>query len=144
MAIAKLKLLNIEFPQEKNDDVLMKLIKLDNFHPELASKFVDSVHGLTVLNRENLYADLIAKMEEANEKYNIGLQEKEITDTKINIIQADTFFCNLLEKAARYEVAKKDLQTMIDEDAAGIKQLQHIIESDSDVNLNFDDLLVNI
>ena len=31
MAIAKLKLLNIEFPQEKNDDVLMKLIKLDNF-----------------------------------------------------------------------------------------------------------------
>ena len=140
MAIAKLKLLNIEFPQEKNDDVLMKLIKLDNFHPELASKFVDSVHGLTVLNRENLYVDLIAKMEEANEKYNIGLQEKEITDTKINIIQADTFFCNLLEKAARYEVAKKDLQTMLDEDVAGIKQLQHIIESDSDVNLNFDDL----
>ena len=140
MAIAKLKLLNIEFPQEKNDDVLMKLIKLDNFHPELASKFVDSVHGLTVLNRENLYADLISKMEEANEKYNIGLQEKEITDTKINIIQADTFFCNLLEKAARYEVAKKDLQTMLDEDVAGIKQLQHIIESDSDVNLNFDDL----
>ena len=53
MAIAKLKLLEIEFPAQQYDAVLLKLINLDNFHPEPASKFADSVQGLSVLNREN-------------------------------------------------------------------------------------------
>lgn len=140
MAIAKLKLLDIEFPQEKDDEVLMKLIKLDNFHPELASKFVDSVQGLTVLNRENPYADLIAKMENAKEHYGLQLEEQEITDTKINIIQADSFFCNILEEVASIEKMRNELQIMQDENVAAMKQLQHIIEADSNVDLNFDQL----
>ena len=74
MAIAKLNLLEIEFPQEQDDAVLMKLVNLDNFHPEYASKFADSVQGLSVLNRENPYADLIGRMEEAKEKYQIDLK----------------------------------------------------------------------
>lgn len=49
MAIAKLKLLEIEFPAEQYDAVLMKLINTKDFHPELASKFADSVQGLSVL-----------------------------------------------------------------------------------------------
>ena len=41
MAIAKMMLLNIEFSQKQYDDVLLKLIEQDNFHPEPASNFVD-------------------------------------------------------------------------------------------------------
>ena len=74
MAIAKLKLLEIEFPAEQYDSVLMKLINLDGFHPEYASKFADSVQGLSVLNRENPYADLIARMEEARDGYHLDLK----------------------------------------------------------------------
>ena len=99
MAIAKLKLLEIEFPQEKYDAVLMKLAKLDDFHPEYASQIADSVHGLSVLNRENPYADLITRMEETKDKYQVNLQCQDIDDTRMNIIQADTFFCNVLEQA---------------------------------------------
>ena len=108
MAIAKLKLLEIEFPAQQYDAVLLKLINLDNFHPEPASKFADSVQGLSVLNRENPYADLIARMEEARDKYHLQLQSADVDNVRMNIIQADTFFCNVLEKAAQIEKVKED------------------------------------
>lgn len=136
MAIAKLNLLEIEFPQEQDDAVLMKLVNLDNFHPEYASKFADSVQGLSVLNRENPYADLIGRMEEAKEKYQIDLKCIDVDNTKMNVIQADTFFCNVLEKASQIEKIRDDLQQMITENEATITQLEHMINSD----LDFDQL----
>ena len=136
MAIAKLKLLEIEFPAEQYDSVLMKLINLDNFHPEYASKFADSVQGLSVLNRENPYADLISRMEEARDNYHLKLKSLPIDNARINIIQADTFFCNVLEQVTKIEKVKEDLQTMIDENEATISQLEHMIDAD----LDFDSL----
>lgn len=136
MAIAKLKLLEIEFPAQQYDAVLLKLINLDNFHPEPASKFADSVQGLSVLNRENPYADLIARMEEARDKYHLQLQSADVDNVRMNIIQADTFFCNVLEKAAQIEKVKEDLLAMIQENEATISQLEHMI----DANIDFDRL----
>lgn len=136
MAIAKLKLLEIEFPAGQYDAVLMKLINTDDFHPELASKFADSVQGLSVLNRENPYADLIARMEEARDNYHLKLQNINVESTRINIIQADTFFCNVLEQVAKIEKVKQDLQNMIEENEATISQLEHMI----DAKLDFDRL----
>ena len=123
MAIAKLKLLEIEFPAEQYDSVLMKLINLDGFHPEYASKFADSVQGLSVLNRENPYADLIARMEEARDGYHLDLKCQDVDNTRINIIQADTFFCNVLEQVTKIEKVKEDLQQMIEENEGTISQL---------------------
>lgn len=136
MAIAKLKLLEIEFPQEQYDEILLKLINLDGFHPEYASKFADSVQGLSVLNRDNPYADLIQRMEEARDRYHLDLQCRVIDNTRINIIQADTFFCNVLEEVTKIEKVKEDLTTMIEENEDTISQLEHMINSD----LNFDHL----
>lgn len=132
MAIAKLKLLEIEFPQERCDEVLMKLINLDGFHPEYASKFADTVQGLSVLNRENPYADLISRMEEARDKYKLDIICKVIGNTKINIIQADTYFCNVLEQVTKIEKVKEDLVTMIDENERTIAQLEHMVNADFD------------
>lgn len=136
MAIAKMKLVEIEFPIEKSDELLMKLINLDDFHPEYASKFVDSVQGLSVLNKENPYADLIARMEEAKIKYELDLKECVVDNTRMNIIQADTFFCNVLEKAAKIEEVKDNLEKMIKENEDTIQQLGYMIDSD----INYDRL----
>lgn len=137
MAIAKLKLLEIEFPAEQYDSVLMKLINLDNFHPEYASKFADSVHGLSVLNRENPYADLITRMEEARDKYHLDLKCLPLESTRINIIQADTFFCNVLEQVTKIEKVKEDLTQMIEENEGTISQLEHMIDADLDFDRLF-------
>jgi len=132
MAIAKMKLLEIEFPVEKYDETLMKLIRTENFHPELASKFADSVQGLSVLNRENPYADLITRMEEAKEKYHLEMNCQPVDNMKLNIIQADTFFCNVLEEVTKIEKVKEELQQMFLENEATISQLEHMINSDMD------------
>lgn len=137
MAIAKLKLLEIEFPAEQYDSVLMKLINLDGFHPEYASKFADSVQGLSVLNRENLYADLIARMEEARDGYHLDLKCQDVDNTRINIIQADTFFCNVLEQVTKIEKVKEDLQQMIEENEGTISQLEHMINAEVDFDTLF-------
>lgn len=129
MAIAKLKLLGIEFSDEQYDSVLMKLVHTDNFHPEYASKFADSVHGLSVLNRENPYADLITRMEEAKEKYHLDIHCLDVESTRLNIIQADTFFCNVLEQVSKIEKVKTELQEMIVENEATISQLEHLINA---------------
>ena len=137
MAIAKLKLLEIEFPAEQYDSVLMKLINLDGFHPEYASKFADSVQGLSVLNRENPYADLIARMEEARDGYHLDLKCQDVDNTRINIIQADTFFCNVLEQVTKIEKVKEDLQQMIEENEGTISQLEHMINAEVDFDTLF-------
>ena len=137
MAIAKLKLFEIEFPAELYDSVLMKLINLDGFHPEYASKFADSVQGLSVLNRENPYADLIARMEEARDGYHLDLKCQDVDNTRINIIQADTFFCNVLEQVTKIEKVKEDLQQMIEENEGTISQLEHMINAEVDFDTLF-------
>ena len=55
MAIAKLNLVSLDFDKDNCNDVLLELYQRDDFHPELASKFTDSVAGLSAYNNDNLY-----------------------------------------------------------------------------------------
>lgn len=134
MAIAKLKLLTIDFPSEKYDSVLMKLINTDNFHPEPASQFADSVEGLSILNRENPYADLLSKMDESQERFNIQYKKEELLDSKLNIVKANEYFCNIMTEVEKIEKVKKELLIMIEENEEAAPQLEHLINS----NLDFD------
>lgn len=136
MAIAKLMLMDINFDQAQYDEVLLKLLEQKNFHPEPASKFVDSVHGLSVLNRENPYADLLSRMQAASEKYNFELEEVDVKGEKINIIKADSLFCNLVDQAEGFDRVKKELDIVIEENEAAMVQLQHV----AGMNVDFDDL----
>ncbi|MCD8028650.1 MAG: V-type ATP synthase subunit I [Erysipelotrichaceae bacterium] len=132
MAIAKLKLLEIEFPSTQYDALLLKLINLDDFHPEPASKFADSVQGLSVLNRDNPYAGLIDHIEEIRDKYHLDIKDQDVDNVRINIIQADTDFCNMIEEIKKNESVKNDLEKMIAENETAITQLEHMIDADID------------
>lgn len=46
MAISRLNLVSINFDKYRYNEVLLKLFSHDDFHPELASKFIDSVTDL--------------------------------------------------------------------------------------------------
>ena len=60
MAIAKLNLVSLDFDKDNCNDVLLELYQRDDFHPELASKFTDSVAGLTTMTifMKNCYQEL--------------------------------------------------------------------------------------
>ena len=92
MAISKLQLVEIEFPETMSDEILSKLVDSEEFHPEPASKFVDSVRGLKVMNKDNPYADLLGRMDEAAEKYgiNINTSEKPQMITSANVLMKQT------------------------------------------------------
>ncbi len=136
MAVAKLNLVEVQFLQEQYDSVLMKLIDMKGFHPEIASQFADSVQGLSVLNRENPYTDIIHRMEEVRDKYKLGIAYQEESDYHLNVIQSDTFFCDIVEEVNRIEKVKEELQVMKHENEATISQLEHMINS----GLDFDRL----
>ncbi len=136
MAIAKLKLMEIEFPEEQADEILARLVDSTEFHPEPASKFADSVRGLTVLNRDNPYADLLGRMDEASAKYGVSWKQKK-QPSMINIVEADTFFCDVIDQANKIDKVRQDLKSMIEENQDTIAQLGHMINDDVDFDQLF-------
>lgn len=132
MAIAKMKLVEIEFPEDQADVILSKLVQADDFHPEPASKFVDSVHGLTVLNRPNPFADLLSRMDEA--KTNLGLDYDKVDAQPIDIAQSDALFCDVIDVINKDDQTIKDLNKMITENNQAIAQLEHM--KNDDINLD--------
>lgn len=137
MAIAKMKLVEIEFPEDQSDVILSKLVDSEDFHPEPASKFADSVRGLTVLNRPNPYADLLARMDEA--KSNLGLTLDDAKPQMLDITQADALFCDVVDQANKIDKLQKDLQQMINENNEAITQLKNM----QDDHLNLDQLFTS-
>ncbi len=137
MAIAKMKLVEIEFPEDQSDVILSKLVDSEDFHPEPASKFADSVRGLTVLNRPNPYADLLARMDEA--KSNLGLTLDDAKPQMLDIAQADALFCDVVDQANKIDKLQKDLQQMINENNEAITQLKNM----QDDHLNLDQLFTS-
>ena len=137
MAIAKMKLVEIEFPEDQSDVILSKLVDSEDFHPEPASKFADSVRGLTVLNRPNPYADLLARMDEA--KSNLGLTLDDAKSQMLDIAQADALFCDVVDQANKIDKLQKDLQQMINENNEAITQLKNM----QDDHLNLDQLFTS-
>ena len=78
MAISKMKLVNILADNEYLNDVLLKFVELDYFHPEPASKFVDSVHGLTTLSDENPITDVLTHFNEVLQDMDMTLPVKDV------------------------------------------------------------------
>ena len=58
MAIAKMRLVNIISSKQHLEEVLLRFSKLDNFHPEVASKIIEKVQSLTSMNEDSPYEDV--------------------------------------------------------------------------------------
>ena len=86
MAISRLNLVSINFDKYHYNEVLLKLFSHDDFHPELASKFIDSVTGLSVYNQDNLYEEILVRLNDASNKYNFKLEEVPVKTNQINVL----------------------------------------------------------
>lgn len=135
MAISKLSLASINFDKNQYNDVLLKLYDRDDFHPELSSKFTDSVVGLSAYNNDNLYEELLVRINEMTTKYHFEVKEVETT-TELNVFKAKEFLDDLFLDIDRIHAVKSQLQKMISENDDAITQLKHVEGS----NINFDDL----
>lgn len=135
MAIAKLNLVSLDFDKDNCNDVLLELYQRDDFHPELASKFTDSVAGLSAYNNDNLYEELLSRIEEMKTKYHFEVPEVE-TDSQLNVFRAKEFLDDLFLDIDRIDAVKKELTKMIEENDEAIITLNHVEGS----NIDFDQL----
>lgn len=135
MAIAKLNLVSLDFDKDNCNDVLLELYQRDDFHPELASKFTDSVAGLSAYNNDNLYEELLSRIEEMKTKYHFEVPEVE-TDSQLNVFRAKEFLDDLFLDIDRIDAVKKELTKMIEENEEAIITLNNVEGS----NIDFDQL----
>ena len=136
MAISRLNLVSINFDKYRYNEVLLKLFSHDDFHPELASKFIDSVTGLSVYNQDNLYEEILVRLNDASNKYHFKLEEVPVETNQINVLRVKEYLDDLLLDVERIDAVKVQLDRMIIENQEAIIQLQHV----ADIDVDFDDL----
>ena len=136
MAISRLNLVSINFDKYCYNEVLLKLFNHDDFHPELASKFIDSVTGLSVYNQDNLYEEILVRLNDASNKYHFKLEEIPVESNQINVLGVKEYLDDLLLDVERIDAVKVQLDQMVNENQEAIIQLQHV----ADIDVDFDDL----
>ncbi|MEG0528184.1 MAG: V-type ATPase 116kDa subunit family protein, partial [Longicatena sp.] len=136
MAISKMKLINITGDNEYLDDVLLRFVALDCFHPEPASKFVDSVHGLTTMNDENPITEVLSHFSEVANDMDLDIPAKDVRnrDYDLNAIQA--YIDKIHDRYLQGAEVRKELETVIQENKDALTQVQNI----ESIDLNLDDL----
>ncbi|MDD8049383.1 MAG: V-type ATPase 116kDa subunit family protein [Thomasclavelia sp.] len=136
MAIEKLNLVELTFDERSHNDVLLKLYNRDDFNPELASQFTDSVTGLSVYNTENIYEELLVSINDMKTKYDFNLNKIDVKDNTLNVVKAKEFLDDLFLDIDRIYAVKQQLEIMIKENEEAIIQLKHV----ANLDVNFDDL----
>ena len=113
MAISRLNLVSINFDKYRYNEVLLKLFSHDDFHPELASKFIDSVTGLSVYNQDNLYEEILVRLNDASNKYHFKLEEVPVETNQINVLRVKEYLDDLLLDVERIDAVKVQLDRKI-------------------------------
>lgn len=136
MAIAKMKLINITADKEYLDDVLLKFVDLDYFHAEPASKFVDSVHGLTTMNEENPITEPLSHFREVCAEMELELPEVKMRNKEYHLDKISRYVDDVYQKFLNASLVKKDLEKVIQENEDALVHVKNI----ESIDLNLDDL----
>ena len=136
MAIAKMKLINISAEKEYLDDVLLKFVDLDYFHPEPAVKFIDTVHGLTSMDEENPVSEVLSRFKEICSDMDLDLPNIAMRDKEYDLGGMKNYMENVYQRFQDANRVRKDLQTVIQENKDALVTVKNI----ESIDLNLDDL----
>lgn len=136
MAIAKMKLINISAEKEYLDDVLLKFVDLDYFHPEPAVKFIDTVHGLTSMDEENPVSEVLSRFKEICSDMDLDLPNIAMRDKNYDLGGMKNYMENVYQRFQDANRVRKDLQTVIQENKDALVTVKNI----ESIDLNLDDL----
>ncbi len=136
MAIAKMKLINISAEKEYLDDVLLKFVDLDYFHPEPAVKFIDTVHGLTSMDEENPVSEVLSRFKEICSDMDLDLPNIAMRDKDYDLGGMKNYMENVYQRFQDANRVRTDLQTVIQENKDALVTVKNI----ESIDLNLDDL----
>ncbi|MDD3026951.1 MAG: V-type ATPase 116kDa subunit family protein [Erysipelotrichaceae bacterium] len=136
MAITKLNLVNINFDRRSHNELLVNLLNYNEIHLEPASKFTANVKSLAAWNDENIYEDLLNKIESAAKKYKFDLVEQSHISNRINMITAKHYVENFINEVDKYGAVIEKLERLVKENGEAVIHIRNVVEMD----VNFDEL----
>ena len=139
MAIQKMKLVSVVGPVQDFDRIVSEYLLRFDIHVENVLSVLDHVKGLLPYPDENKYNEPIAKIEEFYE-----MAGQQLSETNLSPVERSAFSdSEILEEIAAVEqefaenrAALVDIQAKLDANSQVIKQLEHMLE----LEINLDDL----
>ncbi len=144
MAIAKMKLVNITSDRTKLDEVLLRFVELDCFHPEPATKIAESVHGVTTLQEEDPYCELLSRLKDLEVNLGLSLNNEFIKDWKCDLNEMSTYMEQLERKREEIEEVKRELEGVIQANKDALTQVENIEGMDVSLDDIFSCKYVNV
>lgn len=126
MAIAKMKLVNLISDQKNLNEVLLRFIDLENFHPEPAAKIAESVHGLTTLQEDDPFAELISHFKDIEVSMGYDLPGDLVKDPNYDLEKMRAYMDDLYQQFETMHAVKQDLETVIQENKDALTQVENI------------------
>lgn len=126
MAIAKMKLVNIISDQKNLNEVLLRFIDLDCFHPEPAVKIAESVHGLTTLQEDNPFAELSSHFKDVEVAMGLTLDDHLVKDPDYDLEGMKTYINHTYQQFQEINEVKQDLLNVIQENKDALTQVENI------------------
>lgn len=144
MAIAKMKLVNITSDRAKLDEVLLRFVELDCFHPEPATKIAESVHGVTTLQDEDPYCELLSRLKDLEVNLGLSLNNEFIKDRKCDLNEMSAYMEQLERKREEIEEVKRELEGVIQANKDALTQVENIEGMDISLDDIFSCKYVNV
>ncbi len=127
MRLTRLKLISISGSRECLDEVLEKVVELDEFYPEPARNLVNTVHGAKVLDESDPYEPMMKRFEEIGKEMDLSLEES-ATYTKEEVAMMKNF---MEKNHSHYEEItdiKKEIELLKQEDMELLDKVKNIDE----------------
>ncbi|MFA6889646.1 MAG: V-type ATPase 116kDa subunit family protein [Bacilli bacterium] len=137
MSIAKTKLVNLTADLDLLDQVLMRFIDIKDFHPVLANKIVDQVHGLTSFIADNPCNVILQEIHEIEKEYGLIFPANEIRSLDYNLESMRTLVTETHAKISANFKEVKDLEEKIRQYEDALGQVRNIEALDIDLESLF-------
>lgn len=136
MAIEKMRLVSITSDLEHINEVLSRFTTLQNFHPEPASKFVDSVHGLRTLNDPNPYEEALTHIKDVATEmsHKLVFEDEKVDEEKVKVWLEELE--KVYEKHKQALMVRKELEDVIQENKDAMIQMENL----EGLGISLDDL----
>ncbi len=126
MAVTPMKLVTIVGPIADFDDVILRCVINQEFHPEPASAVSRHVKHLNAFELENPYADILRQTEIVADRMSISLDFKDTQLVQEDVDELLSYVRSLEKKHTAFLDQRQELQKLIDESDVIVSHLQHL------------------
>lgn len=144
MAIAKMKLINLIFDESSLNEMLLRFVELDCFHPEAAGKIAETVKGVTVLEDEDPFSDLLAQCRDLEVEMGLSLASEPLKVRDLDLPKVRDELQTLAKRWEQIQTAEKEVHAAIQEVRDALTQVENLEGMDIALDEIFSCKYVNV